>query len=714
MIKKKSKLNIYSKYLIYLFIFQSYSFASYSHLLWENSILDALSSRDAYYKKAGVSPDKTTLIKIWTSKDNTAVKNHLLLPDSDSKVWYYLLLGIVTVQNNANQTAQYFQNALKCAENSPGILWVLFLEFRKIQQELWAEKCLEHLEKLFLLIGDQSAPVLSYQLIHIANEEMDNGNSELADKYYTWSSEFERYPLWSLFSRGINCLPQKPLDFVQTIISCMDLIKKSWLLQVSLIFYIYQWLYWTISIFVCIIIFIYSLETLPVSLHKITCFFPRSVPYYLRYFLCIIILISLVIFGTLPFLLLVIALIWPNTIKQKRKILLLVIILLIVSPFNARVYEMFRSTLSINETLGCFRRVLDEGYHLELENTIYKKIENNNNDYLLYTTAAIHNLKKNDIKSAIYYISKAEKINSNDPAVLMTAGNSYYVNNNKDAAINYYKKCIEKYPSNEIALFNSGQINLANMNTSVGSKQISKASDLNPDLINSFIEKNSLYFSNEWPPIRKYLQPDFPPLYFWRFVFPKYSGTWGNATVIWGPSFFGITPLYFFIISSIIFLLFLSVRIKNPFSNSYFCKLCEIPVCRKCRLGTLCHNCIQSINEIQDEKLRKRIKSRIIIKSQFKNKVIKIILTIFFPGSATIYKCNSVTLAGIMSILLTSLIYATYIALFSFNFSYPFWIFHDIFLFSFFCLLAYNGINIIRAIKIFLTEVKSIRRNDVT
>jgi tetratricopeptide (TPR) repeat protein len=616
--------------------------------------------------------------------------------------------------NDVDQTTQYFQNALESIEDNPGKLWVLFFEFRKIQQESWSEKCLINLEKLFLFSGAQSAPVISYQLLHIANEEMSNGNIELAEKYFAWSSEFEHYPLWQLLSRGINSLPKKPLEFFRIILSCLNLIKKSWLLQVSLLFYLYKWLYWTISVFVCMVIFIYSLETLPVSIHKITCFFPQSVPYYIRYILCILILISLVILGILPFLLLLIALIWSNTEKQKKKILLFVIFLLVISPFSARIYDIFRSTLSINETLGCFRRVIDEGYHLELEKEIYERIETSDNDYLLFTAAAINNLKKNDLKSAIHYISLAEKINRNDPAVMITAGNIHYVNNNEDKAIDYYSKCIEKYPLNEIALFNSGQINLTKMNTSAGSNQISKASDLNPDLINSFIGKNSTYFPDEWPPLRKCLQPDFHPLYFFRYVFPKYSGTWDKATIIWGPSFFGIPPLYFLIISIITIILFLSVRIKSPLSSTYFCKLCNVPMCRKCRFGTLCHNCIQSIKMIQDEKLRRRVESRISNKSQFKNKLIKIILSFFFPGSESIYKCDTVTSTGIMSTLATSFIYATYIVLFSINFSFPFWIFRDFFLFIFFCLLMYNGIYMIRAINAFLIIIKSTRGNNVT
>ena len=695
-------------YFFIFFLFTPASSAKYTPLLWERPIYDALNSRDEYYNKLGIKHDKTTLNMLLTSKGSSALKEQLDLHKDEYSPWYHFLSGIVNLRSSDSSEIKNFLTTIEYANDDPGILWVLFLEFYQTKQLQWADSCLIQLEKHFLSIGGQSAPILSQQLLAIAKSEKEKGNNLSHRKYIEWSARFEQYPFWQVFIRGCATLPQNPLAFINACKECINMIRTSWLLQITLLYYLYKWLCFAIFFLMLITFVTLCAEIMPIALHQIAEIFPPIINLHLRYLFAIAMLISLSFFGIIPFFLISIFTIWPHAKKWKKIFLVFCLFLLVVSPLDARIRDMFRVSLSTDTSLGLFRKVISEGWHSDLENEILQKLKIDDRDYLSHTSAAILDLKKNEIPSSITHILNAEKFKANDPVVLTSAGNIYYAAGDLNSAQKYYKKCAEIFPDYAPGRFNLGQLNLSMKNTSESTEQIAHASDLNPDLVNKFIDKNAYYFPDSLPIQRQFIQSDYCPRYFWRKVFPFYWGSWEGAKKIWGLNFFGISPLLSpLLILTLIILFMLFSKIKSHPEKKLFCKLCGSLLCKKCSIGQLCRNCVQITESIHEESQKKQIKSKIKNRKQQLIQITTIILNLLFPGAGELYKESNINFSGIFLITITACIYAIYVAFFTFDFSYPFWVVKNCFTVFFLCLLTYNLFFVIISLKDLIIELRS-------
>ncbi len=704
----KSKHTICLLLLYGIVVLSTHVSAAYTHLLWERSISTALNNRDDFYQTVGITHEEATFNMLWTSKGRLALQEQLELNIYPDIPWYHFLLGIVNCQISINVAVKNFNTAIRCAESDPGSMWVLFNEFRQAKQEDWADKCLRNLEREFISSSALSAPVISQQLLAIAKQEHQRGNPENAEKYIAWSSRFERYPFWQTVYKGVYSFPQKTTDLIQAVIKCIAMIKNSWLLQLTLFNYIYHWFRFICIAFICMVLLTLSLETMPVALHPVLEFFPAGITSRLRYLLSIALLLSLSVFGFIPFTLLVSLLLWRHVKGQKRILLLISLVLITLSPMDARIQEMFRMTLSPDQSLGIFRRAISEGWHIDIEKRVQENLKTNHDDYLAYTSAAILGLKKNDMQSATSYIKKAEEIAPTDPVVLITAGNIYFSAGNEQRAQSYYTKCIEHFPTDATALFNSGQLNLNLLNTAEGTQQLAKAAELQPEMVNTFIEKNADFFSDNWPRLRQFQQPDYSASYFWKKVFPAYTGSWESTGVLWGATLFGIPPLVFLCIAPVLLLILLTAKKVHPVEKIFFCKLCGNPMCRKCRVGLLCTDCIQATDEVRNETLNKHVTRQILRHKEFIRLLTSNILRGLFPGTEKIYKRTSFKVSGILLLVSTCMIFGSYGSLLTVTFSYPFWIIQKLFIALICCLLVYNITVVTRAIINLIKELKSV------
>ena len=704
----KAKSTYLQFYLFIFFLFTAASSAKYTPLLWERPIYDALNSRDEYYKRVGIKHDNATLNMLLTSKGSLALKEQLDLHKEENSPWYQFLCGIVNLRSSDNSEIENFLNTIKYATDEPGILWVLFLEFYQTRQIEWADSCLKQLEKHFLSIGGQSAPIISQQLLAIAKSEIEKGNNLSFRKYIEESARFEQYPFWQIFMQGWVTLPQNPPAFINACKECINMIRASWLLQITLLNYLFTWFWFSIFFLLLIIFVTICIEILPIALHQITEIFPPVISSYLRYLLALVMLISLTFIGIIPFFLITIFIMWPYAKKWKKIFLVFCLSLLVSFPLDARIRDMFRVSLSTDTSLGLFRKVISEGWHSDLEDKILQKLKIDDRDYLSYTSAAILDLKKNRIPSSINRILEAEKLKTDDPVILTTAGNIYYAADDLNSAQKYYKKCSEIFPDYAPGRFNLGQLNFYMKKMSESTEQVSCASDLNPDLVNKFIDKNAYYFPDSLPILRQFMQADYSPGYFWRKVFPLYWGSWEGAKKIWGLNFFGVSPLLTpLLILTLIILFMLFSKIKSHSVNLLFCKLCGRLLCKKCSIGHLCRNCIQMTESTHEELQKKQLKSKIKNRAQRQIQNITIILNLLFPGAGELYKESNINFSGIFLITITACIYATYVAFFTFDFSYPFWVVKNCFTFLFLCLLIYNLYFVIVSIKDLIMELRS-------
>lgn len=692
--------------LLLILLFPAISSATYNHQLLEMPVIEALNSRDSFYNRVEIPRNKTTFNLLRTQNGILALKKQLESNIDLFSPWYRFLLGLVNLHSSDEETASLnFEEAIKCAQNSPGLTWVLFFEFHSAGLSNWAEECLRQLEKDFLTMGALSAPVISQQLMIIARSEGMNGNDQGTERYYTWASHFEHFPFWQTFYKGWRHLPRQPDKFINAYTKCTDMIRESWPLQLKFLYYLYKWFRYGIIFFIAIVLFTISLKTMPVALHQFSCLFPHSAGPGIRYVFVLAIFLSLAAFGLIPFLLFTAIFIWPYQEKSIKQLLVIIICLLVLSPVDARIQESFRAVFSRNQPLGLLQRSITESYNADLENQVLAYIEYNDFDYLCRISAAMINLKKRDPASALIHIKHYEELISSDPVALLTAGNIHYTNGDLDKAKKYYNKCLDAFPENEYALFNLGQINLSLMKTSEGTGQISKAAEINPGLINTFMGKNASYFPDSVPALRKFIQPEYKPGYFWRHLFLKNYGSWKSSSKMWGAAFFGIPPLLFLIISPIIVLLLL-IKFNTITKNVLFCKLCRNTMCMQCRVGLLCSNCAQKIGTIHNEKLNNNKRLKIQDRTLITEKYIQTILNIIFPGTGNLCKDKAIGFITIILLLFTSFVYASYTSIFIFNFSYPFWIVKNFFILLLCGLSLYNIIFTIYYLRTLFVEIK--------
>lgn len=634
---------------------------------WSKSISKAVSSRDSFYKYVGIS-SRETFNLVWTSEGSNTLSKKLERYNEPRNVWFYFLRGISTTRSSVQQSAENFNKAIQLCRGRPGTAWVLFNEFRFIKQKRWADKCLVELERSMLASGTLSLPLAAQQLMVFADKEDKAGNQELAQLYQKWARRFERAPFWQDALKGFNSIPSDPGNGVESFKSVIQNISNSWILQVSLLRYLYKWLKIAIIFFIISILLVTISETLPVAIHPTMENFPVSVIYNLKYFLTIAILLSFSVFSIIAVLLLLILLLWPYS--NKKGFLSICAVFLVLSPVDARIEEALRKSISETGPAGLFRNAIYHSWERELEVTLSANLETEGSNHLSHLSAAIYTFKKGSLQSSLYHLRNAEKIKPNDPVLLTTTGNLFALNNDPETAETYFKKCLKLYPNDPYATYNLGQLKIRNAEAAEGGDLIAKAARLSPIRVNNFITDNAHYFNNDWPRLREYIQADYSPDYFWKNIFPSSRGDWNSTSDMWGISLFGIPAKISAVLLPLAFMIAFAIRKKTANDIVNYCKLCGNPMCRKCRDGAICNTCSHATESSHNENIKNRIRQKIIAERRRKHKLKALILNLIFPGSGTIYNRDNIRISGVALIFFTSIFYATYYTIATVKFSY--------------------------------------------
>ncbi|MFP4416956.1 MAG: tetratricopeptide repeat protein [Chitinispirillaceae bacterium] len=670
-------------------------------LFWEQSISQALSDRDMFYQKLGVGPHANRLRDLLQRQESRNVRKLLLEHKQPDSPWFHFLFGLSYVNSDKDLVRKHFQRALSASEKDAGSTWVLFIEFDITGNTKWAEKSLMQLEKQKLLAGARSAPVISQQLLSLAH----NGNAKKQSSvdYLKWSYRFERYPFWLQLTKRNNSPSLSTLITSNSFMTGISLLTKSWHFQLSTFRYALMFLRFALIVFVCTVVLSLSIKTIPSTLHPLTELFPPAIPYFLRLSFSILVYASLIAIGILPFLFLHILLSWPFVRKRGRILLSACLAVLLCGPLDARLQNFFSTMLSPGSVVGLYHQTVNSGYSPELASALVHAMEQNPQDHLPYMSAAILSLKKGDIQTALHHILLAENIRPDDPVLQITTGNIYFAQGNLKKAGAYYQKCINQFPEYEEGFFNLGQYSFASMQTMRGTELVAQAADINESRVNEFIEVNDDKFADEWPMIRKVMHADYKPGYFWSHIATAHSGNWKQASRIWSAQFLNLSPVFLYVI-------FIAgafvVWYKRPRRRKkiFYCRLCERTMCKKCRNGSLCTDCVKKLQISRDESNEAR-KAEILIRNK-RHLVTNLIhhsLNGVFPGSGFLYVGQKKRLS-ITLMVISSLVYASYAAILNFNFSYPFWVIAPLFTMVLTVCLLYSlsflGFQLLKAAKL--------------
>jgi tetratricopeptide (TPR) repeat protein len=689
--------------ILFLFLLPTASSAAYQIAppFWASKIDSGFYARDAYFKS--MLPDTTnfSLILLNTIQRQLLCDRLASHPDTLSP-WYHFMKGILECGRQKVSPSAHFAAALAVSKQDPGTTWALFVEFTRNRQSVWAERCLMHLEKLFLASGATRAPAITQQLLFYAYQHEKEKELTTAFSYYAWAERFDPHQVWSGIHRLKNCIPSHPQLFFATFRNLYHKCKRYWHLQLEIISAVYEGVRMFCMVFLIALFAGLGCKYISRALHPIADRLPESVPRFVKSALPFVVLLSFLSFGLLPFLWLVAFCVWRFLERREKLLMTVALVLLICTPLTARVQDMFQKAQAHQGSLMLYSRAALEGYQSDLHQLALKKIIVDPSDELAHLAAALFAAKQNDTASARLNIRKALDIRSDDRVLLTWAGNIEYLAGDNNAAAACYQQVLSGYPDDMVARFNLAQCYARNSDTTIDldfMKMLKKNEQIE---INDFINANNVYFSSTWPLLRQVMNPEYRTREFWFKKLRTNSGSWKTTRHLWGPSFLGAGPL----LSLYIFLaLFIALLIWGMIGKGgknerevAACRLCGQAVCATCRKGELCPSCAQATQYIRNVKTLAAIQSKIMRYRHLFKRLREQLLDIVLPGTGMIYGGSISFLVALPVLVLSAAIYAAFFLLSGLHLGYPHWVAYGIMEKYPFFLFFYNGIFIIRAI----------------
>ncbi|MBN2036800.1 MAG: hypothetical protein JW768_08675 [Chitinispirillaceae bacterium] len=689
--------------IIFLFIPPSASHAAYQVVapFWAAKIDSALGVRDVYFKS--LLPDTSTFSLMLLNKiQRQMVCDRLVDHPDTSSPWHYFFSGMLACSQKGKDAAAHFATALSKAQQDPGTTWALFVEFTRNRQDVWAERCLMRLEKLFLASGARSAPAIAQQLLFYADTHEKEKELTKAFSYYGWAERFDPNQPWSALHRLWNCIPSHLKIFFSTLSSLANTLAGSWTLQLAFLSHMYDWLRAAFLILTLVLFAGLGIKYLPRAVHPVVDRLPDSVPVGMRTMLPIAVLCSFISFGLLPFLWLIAFIVWPLLMRRERILITLALLLLVVSPFFVRVHDMFLQARSLQGSLSLFSRASQEGYLEEMHQLALKKVIINPSDALAHLSVALYASKLGDTAASRLSMEKALTLRPSDRVMTTFAGNIAFLAGDNNRAVAYYQQVLTNNSTDMVSRFNLSQCYARHSDTTVDLDFLKILSKNEQNRINDYVNKNNVYFSKSWPLARQIMNPEYSVRDFWFSIFPLYNGSWATARSLWGGLFFGIPPLISFYIFALLFLsLFawsLSPAFRKQMRHQSFCRLCKRPVCAYCKKGELCSSCAQMTQYIRNVKTLAAIQSGIIRNRTLLHHSIAHALDIVLPGSGMLFSSTASIPLTALVIVFTCMIYASIVVMTGLHLAYPHWIAYNFMEQLPFLLLTYNGIFVIRAL----------------
>jgi hypothetical protein len=671
-------------------------------LFWEAELAKALDIRDSIYRAAGID----SVMFAAMAHGGTMILPHQAA-DSSSP-WSNFLSGIACVKDSPDCASQRFAQTLNAFEKDPGQTLALAMEFGRCGQGTWEEKSLAKLNILFLMSGAQSAPLISQILLYEGAHP--SKEPKIQPSILSWAARFDRNCLWpailSIKELGIANISKTP-----SLIREMSVkISSSWGLQLKLARQWYRWLVCVCVFFVFGTLAALAVKYLPQALHSSSERLPGVYRPKTKLVLSCSIYASFFFLGIIPFVWISFFLLWRHLRTRDKTLAGIALALMVLYPIHIRFVDMLESCQAPGGPVMLLRKAIDEGYYPALDSSIAERVKQNGSDYLAHTAAAVIKLKKGDIIEAFPHVRFAQKVSRFDPAVMVTAGNSLYFSGDLAGARNAYLECIKLYPGYEMAYFNLGQYYFNSMETAKGMEYITQAAKLNPVSINAFIKSNDESFSKDWPQLRQLIQPDYSPAFFWKNIFPRYGGSWATADTRFGADCLGLSILTYGAVSLFLLVMLLVldslVWSRDTVRKIYTCKLCQTPICRKCKRGGICQDCFNSTQHIRNENIRQRIMAKLQFRSRRFHVVVATALDTLFPGAGMLYAAAPLY-ATLPVLVATSVVYGSYFVLLFPMLDYPAWLWGRISPPLFAACALYNAFFIGRTVTQVVRELKS-------
>jgi tetratricopeptide (TPR) repeat protein len=646
-----------------LLLFFSISYSVTQDNYWFNSIDSARKVRNQTINQQ-LLESVTQIIPIDNAKKEQILSrlDFAISPNA----WTFLIKGLLLSDNNPSASDSLFSLAIDKAKNDPGTTWLLFIEFTRYEFSGFADSSMVSLYKQLASSGANANVVISAQLKHLAKLYTDQKNFQVTHRLYSWIEKFEPDQTWSYKRRFFQSFPDNIDGMKTALFNYFSIISRSWGSQTSLIADNYFWIHTFFSILLISLFALIAIKYFPLAVHHVSDLYPLSVSSTFRTIFASLIVISTLFFGVNVFFWLTTILVWPHVDKKDKPVLVLAILILILSPLDTRIRVMSDSIKDPDGSIVMLKKSISEGVTDDFFNKLTLKYSNNKDNPYVISAIAIASYKKGDFGFAQQMINKALTLKSNDPVITVMAGNIAFQKGDYVKANDYFQKAVSLPDRNVSALFNLGQCYLMQKQTLPGTENIDKAAKEDNHTVNAFIQQNDMLYSDNWPPMRKLMIPDFTASYFWKNVFFRNNGNWQTANERWGTSFIGFNASASFIIFILLFIALLLVsffkapsRIKKLFE----CKYCGRISCKKCAHGILCCSCDHQIAYITTDKKLDKIRASITGKFAKVRFFREMLLDMLFPGSSRFLNPKKSSASSIFLLSITSLVYSGYLFL---------------------------------------------------
>lgn len=641
-----------------LLLFSFISAASIIDFSDNDLIKQALDTRDDYYTRHLGNFQRNGFPK------KQVIQSRLQNSQDKSSPWYYFLMGESTNENSTDLKNRYYQKAISATNGHIGNMWVLFLEFHKVGLRDRQNQLLDSLEYLQLSTGIEVLPSIEQQLHLLAINEYNNNDHESAQYCLEASTRFSTNPIPVEISKLF--LKNHTSDPLTVLSEYNENYANSWQPQVALLDKSVK-----TALNFCKIIFAITLIILLFyyysrAIHPLSCMYPKSVPYQMRFFFTTLLIGVSGVLGLYPLLILLIVLLIRTPMnKMSKAATRVLLVLLILYPFTMTLNARLSYALSDDNPAILYEKALRNQPTAELYSQIKNLSEQENPDEvkaLHLTSMALIQFKRNSTGSAVALIRLAHELWPDNEPVLMAAGSIYHKFGDTEKAFALFNKAIELFPESPQVNYNFGQINLEKVGISNGTDFIDKGASLAPKIVNGFITRNSHFFGeSSWPSTRLFFLGALSPDQYWDkfMVFTKPPK--GSVEQFWGSSFFGLPTLFSLIgIAVILGLSSLIVPSYMQVKKNGECVLCGKSICKKCRINDICNECHSMLQNISNESLISSLKVKLSDSKRVAILLKAHICDILFPGTRDLFLKKKSNKRIFILLPLTVVIYTAY------------------------------------------------------
>ncbi len=625
-----------------------------SNAFWEDRITIAIDQRNAVFTSL-LGSTATLTISDWSSEIRREAVS-LLSIDASSGVWQQLIFGILRYLEGGTDAERYWTSALSLAAGDPGTTWLLVTEFNRYRIKEYTERALQQLEKQMFIEGALSVPTITRQLLQYGSLRKLSGDITGAGYFFSWAHRFNRNEYASfVMSASMNGL-RNPAAAISSLISAALVATRSWPAQVSIARSFFAALHLFFSIVLVTGGIILCVKYFPLALHRYTHFFPSTVPSVLRILFTNLIVYSLLSLGLIPFLWVALLLLWKHLSRPDRIIGSLLMAVILLAPFDAALANRFRHAADAHGTASRLERSLDGGAatgnhpsnHFEAT-----PLPNALSDIL-------NSMKRQEWTTALAGLA-ALKNRENDPLVNNLKGICHFFTGSMETATALFEQVLDTRPSDPSARFNLARCHIASNDATRGMELLKEAADTRSSLVNDFVEENDRYFSDNWPPLRQLMFPEYPPSRFWKEIFFAPLRDTSGVYLFWGFSFLGFPPVTsFFIFLLLMITTLLTGRISagnRQLRRLFSCRYCGRILCRRCTTGILCSACADATRKEPSPRSIEKIREQLVDRSENTLTLRSTVFNIFFPGSGSLLDHHAKPGNAILVLLLSSVVY---------------------------------------------------------